>query len=80
MTTLLAADVKSQIQQLLEQVASSHQPVQIIGKKKSGVLVAEEDWQAIQETLYLLTIPGMRQSVRKGLKTPLKKCSDHLAW
>jgi len=44
------------------------------------VLLSEEDWKAVQETLYLLGIPGMRESIRKGLKTPVEKCSDRPGW
>jgi antitoxin YefM len=52
----------------------------ITGKRSSAVLVAEEDWRAIQETVYLLSIPGMRRSIRKGLTTPVEKCAKKLSW
>jgi len=66
--------------QLLDKTAISHQPVQITGKRHSAVLIAEDDWKAIQETLYLLSVPGMRESIRKGLKTPVEKCDSSLKW
>ena len=69
------AHAKLRLCKLVEQVASSHEPIRIEGKRSSAVLVAEEDWRAIQETLYLLSIPGMRKSIRKGLKTPVGKCA-----
>ena len=65
---------------LLEQTAVSHEPVQINGPKASGVLVAEEDWRSIEETLYLLSIPGMRESIREGMPTPAEQCSSELPW
>jgi prevent-host-death family protein len=80
MTTLTASAARAQLYKLLDQAASSHEPVQITGKRSNAVLIAEEDWRAIQETLYLLSIPGMRESIRKGLKTPVKKCLTKLTW
>jgi antitoxin YefM len=80
MTTLTASQARASLYKLLDQTAYSHDPVQITGKRVSAVLVSEEDWRAIQETLYLLSIPGMRESIRKGLKTPLKKTSRELHW
>ena len=57
-----------------------HAPIVITGKRANAVLVSEEDWQSIQETLYLLNIPGMRESIREGLTTPLEECSGDLEW
>jgi len=65
---------------LLKQTADSHEPIQIMGKKTNAVIVSEDDWRAIQETLYLLAIPGMRESIREGLATPLDECSRELEW
>jgi prevent-host-death family protein len=80
MITLTTTEARAKLYKLLDEVASSHQPIQIKGKRATAVLVAEEDWRAIQETLYLLSIPGMRESIRKGLKTPVNKCSKELKW
>ena len=80
MTTLTASAARVKLYKLLDQAASSHEPVQITGKRANAVLISAEDWRAIQETLYLLSIPGMRESIRKGLKTPLKKCRTDLKW
>ena len=80
MTTLTASAARAKLYKLLDQAASSHEPVQITGKRSNAVLISEEDWRAIQETLYLLSIPGMRTSIRKGLKTPVKKCATKLSW
>lgn len=80
MTTLTATEARARLYKLLDEVASSHEPIQIKGKRSSAVLISEDDWRAIQETLYLLSIPGMRESIRKGLETPVEKCSKELKW
>ena len=80
MTNITATEARRQIYTLLDAVADSHEPVQISGKRHSAVLVAEEDWRAIQETLHLDSIPGMSQSIVKGLKTPVEKCAKELDW
>jgi len=80
MTSLTASEARANLYKLLDRSAESHEPIQISGKRHNAILISEEDWRAIQETLYLLSIPGMRESVRKGLKTPIKKCSKKLKW
>lgn len=80
MTTLTASRARTQLYRLLDKTATSHEPVQITGRRNSAVLISEEDWRAIQETLYLVSIPGMRESIRRGLKTPVGKCSVKLKW
>jgi antitoxin YefM len=80
MPTLTATEARSKLYQLIDKSASTHEPVLITGKRTNAVLLSEEDWKAVQATLYLLGIPGMRESIRKGLKTPVKKCSDRPGW
>ncbi len=80
MTTLSATEARTKLYKLLDETTASHEPVQITGKRGNAILVSEDDWRSIQETLYLLSIPGMRQSIRKGLKTPLDKCSKTVKW
>jgi antitoxin YefM len=80
MTTLTASVARVKLYKLLDSTAASHEPVQITGKRCSAVLISEEDWRSIQETLYLVSIPGMRESIRKGLKTPASKLSKKLSW
>jgi prevent-host-death family protein len=80
MTTLTASKARAGLYKLLDKTASSHDPIQITGRRHSAVLISEEDWRAIQETLYLVSIPGMRESIRRGLKTPISKCSEKLKW
>lgn len=80
MTTLTVSEARASLYKLLDKASESHEPIQITGKRHNAILIAEEDWRAIKETLYLLSIPGMRESIRQGLKTPLKKCSKRLKW
>lgn len=80
MTNLTASEARKRLYALLDSVAESHEPIRIAGKRHVGVLLSEEDWRAIQETLYLDSIPGMRESVIKGLKTPVEKCKKDLDW
>lgn len=80
MTTLTASSARAKLYKLLDQTASTHAPVQITGKRSNAVLVCEEDWRSIQETLHLLSIPGMRESIRAGLKAPVSKLSKKLSW
>ena len=80
MTTLTVSKARAVLYKLLDKIAASHEAIQITGKRNNAVLVSEEDWRAINETLYLLSIPKMRESIRKGLKTPLKECSQELDW
>ena len=80
MTTLTASKARQNLYKLLDRTASSHDPIQITGKRSNAVLIGEEDWRSIQETLYLLSIRGMRESIRKGLKTPVSKCAKNLKW
>lgn len=71
MKTTTVTKARSQFDKLLDETAKSHEPVQITGKRSSGILVSEGDWRAIQETMHMLSIPGLRESIRTGLDTPL---------
>ena len=80
MTTKTATQARADFYRLLDQVAKTHEPVAITGRRNNAVLIAEEDWRSIQETLFLLSIPGMRRSIRAGLRTPLSKTSEKPGW
>ncbi|MBF0123495.1 MAG: type II toxin-antitoxin system Phd/YefM family antitoxin [Candidatus Omnitrophica bacterium] len=80
MTTITATQARSTLYQLLDQSAASHEPIQITGKRNNAILISEEDWRSIQETLYLMSIPGMKESILKGAKEPLKKRARKLDW
>ena len=80
MTTLSASEARKRLYNLVDEVKETHRPVQIVGKRNSAVLISEEDWKAIEETLYLTAIPGMRESIKKGLKTPIEKCEEKPGW
>jgi antitoxin YefM len=80
MGVLSATEARANLFRLIDETAESHQPVVISGKRNSAVLVSHDDWAAIQETLYLVSIPGMRESILKGMQTPLEKTSKTVKW
>lgn len=80
MTTLKASDARSKLYRLIDEAASSHEAVMITGKRHNAVLVSEEDWRSIEETLFLVSIPGMRESILEGMKEPLASCRKDLKW
>lgn len=80
MTTVTATEARKRLYRLVDEVKESHEPVQIVGKRNSAVLISEEDWRALQETLYLTSLPGMRESIREGLQTPAEECDEDLDW
>jgi len=80
MTTVTATKARANFYSLIDQTSKSHKPVVITGKRTNAILVSQEDWDSIQETLYLVSIPGMRDSIVEGMKTPTKKLSSKLEW
>ena len=80
MTTLTATEARKQLYSLLDDVTDSHAPIHITGKRHSAVLISAEDWRAIEETLFLESIPGMKQSIVNGMKTSTGKCSKEPGW
>lgn len=80
MTYVSVTEARKKLYSLVDEARESHQPVHISGKRGGAVLVSDEDWASIQETLYLLSIPGMRESIRKGMETPVDKCGKDLKW
>jgi prevent-host-death family protein len=80
MTVLTASAARANLYRLIDQATESHAPVLIAGKKSSAVLVSAEDWAAIQETMHLLSVPGMRESIRKAMAEPLSKSARELKW
>lgn len=80
MKTLTAAQAQKDIYRLLDEASETREPVQITGKRSNAVLISESGWRSIQETLYLMSIPGMRKSIKEGLETPVEECDDKLEW
>lgn len=80
MTTVTASEARAKLYRLIDDATSSHEPILITGKRNNAVLVSEDDWSSIQETLHLLSVPGMRESIIEGLKTPLDNCAETLNW
>lgn len=80
MTALTASEARTNLYRLIDESATSHEPLLITGKRNNAVLIAESDWTAIQETLHLLAIPNMRESIIEGMKTPISELSNTLKW
>ncbi|RJP58691.1 MAG: type II toxin-antitoxin system Phd/YefM family antitoxin [Ignavibacteriales bacterium] len=80
MKTITATEARANIYKLIDTVSTENEPIQITGKRSNAILLSEDDWRAIQETLYLVSIPGMRDSIIKGMKEPLEKSSEKLKW
>jgi len=80
MTILSATEARSNLYRLIDQTSSSHEPIIITGKRGNAVLLSEDDWRSMQETMFLLNIPGMRESIRDGIATPIEDCKEKLDW
>lgn len=78
MTAVSLSEARKRLSDLIDDVARSHEPLHIVGKNRSGVLLSEEDWRSIRETLYLSSIPGIRQSIVEGLATPVEDCTEDI--
>lgn len=80
MPTLTVTEARGKIYQLIDETSANHQPITITGKRNNAVLLSEQDWNAIQETLYLHSIPNMTETIKEGLETPLNECSECIEW
>ena len=80
MKSITTTDARKTLYKLINETADSHEPILISGKKANAVLISEEDWNAVNETLYLLSIQGMRESIIEGLQTPLEDCDESIEW
>jgi PHD/YefM family antitoxin component YafN of YafNO toxin-antitoxin module len=80
MTTVNVTEARANLYKLIDDASVSHEPVVITGKRGNAVLLAEGDWNAINETLYLLSVPGMRESIIEGMQENLDQTSTELEW
>lgn len=80
MTNMTATEARRQLYKLVDEVQESHEPVRISGKRGNAMLIGEDDWRAVQETLYLVSIPGMRESIIEGMATPVEDLDESLDW
>ena len=80
MTVLNATEARSKLYSLIDETAKTHQPIVITGKRNNAILLSEEDWNAISETLYLTSIPGVAESIKEGMETPDSECAEELDW
>ena len=80
MTTITATKARSNLYSLIDEANDSHIPIQITGKRGNAVLVSEDDWRAISETIHLSGIPGMVKSIKEGMNEKIEDCSDSIEW
>ncbi|MBQ0721373.1 MAG: type II toxin-antitoxin system Phd/YefM family antitoxin [Gammaproteobacteria bacterium] len=80
MTIMNATEARSKLYTLIDETTETHQPIFITGKRGNAVLVSEEDWNSISETLHLLSVPGMRESIKEGMEEDLSESSKELDW
>ena len=80
MNTFTASEARAKLYRLIDQASESHEPIKITGKRNNAVLVSEEDWSAVQETMFLLSVPGMRESIIEGMNTPVEELETELNW
>jgi len=80
MSTLTASEARAKLYHLIDEAAESHVPILITGKRNNAVLISEKDWASVQETMYLLSVPGMRESIREGMDAAVGVCETELDW
>ena len=80
MSILSATEARANLYRVIDDAAESHEPVFITSKRNNAVLISESDWNSIQETLYLLSLPSMRESIKEGMETDLSDCTEGLDW
>jgi antitoxin YefM len=80
MGSINATNARKSLYRLIDEVQESHVPIRITGKKNAAVLVSEEDWRAIEETLFLVSIPGMRDAIKAAMAEPLADSVKEIEW
>lgn len=80
MTTLNATEARSKLYKLIDETLTTHKPITITGKRGNAVLLSEEDWRSVEETLFLLSVPGMRESIREGMNEKIEDMDTSVDW
>ena len=80
MTILNVTEARANLYKLIDDASVNHEPVVITGKRSNAVLLAEDDWNAINETLHLLSVPGMRESILEGMQESIDGAATELNW
>ena len=80
MPTLSATEARTKLYRLIDEASLTHEPIVITGKRGNAILISEDDWRTIQETMFLLNISGMRESIQEGLATPIEDCKEEIEW
>ena len=74
MSVINATTARANFYKIVDEAIDSHEPICVTAKKGNVIIISEDDWRSMQETLYLLSIPGMRESLIEGKNTPTSEC------
>ena len=77
---MTVSQARTNIYKIMDETAETHQPIMITGKRNNVVMLSEEDWNAIEETLFLNSIPGMATSIKEAMDAPNSEFSDDIEW
>lgn len=77
---MTASQARSNIYKIMDETAQTHQPIMITGKRNNVVMISEEDWNAIEETLYLNSVTGMADSIKEAMDAPDSEFSEDIEW
>ena len=80
MTTLNVTEARSKLYKLIDETLITHKPITITGKRGNAVLLSEDDWRSVEETLFLLSVPGMRDSIREGMSENITDLDTSVDW
>jgi len=74
------SQARANIYNLMDETAETHEPILITGKRNNVVMLSQEDWNAIEETLYLNSIPNMVSSLQESMNAPDSEFSETIEW
>ncbi len=77
---MTVSQARTNIYKIMDETAETHQPIMITGKRNNVVMLSEEDWNAIEETLFLNSIPGMASSIKEAMEAPNSEFSEDIEW
>lgn len=80
MKSISAAKLKNNFYDVLEELSLEDKPIKITGKKNNAILITEDHWNSLQETMCLLSIPGMKESILEAKNEPIENWSSKLPW
>jgi antitoxin YefM len=77
---MTVSQARINIYKIMDETSQTHQPIMITGKRNNVVMISEEDWNAIEETLYLNSVTGMADSIKEAMDAPDSEFSEDIEW